>query len=89
MFEGIQSDIQSKRAYNAFTRIIAEPAEAMKSDMEADPNFDFSKWAFEPSKPSLAYEHCKKEFEFQEAQASYIHIQFRRGHWLISAQEKN
>ena len=61
MLEGIQSDMQNKRAYNGYTQRIAE---AIKGDLEANPKFDFASWVFDPEKPSLTFEQCKKEFEF-------------------------
>jgi hypothetical protein len=62
MLEGIQSDITAKVAYNGYTqRLVA----AIKQDIENDPKFDFSKWITDPSKPCLAFEQCKEEFEFK------------------------
>lgn len=61
MLEGIQSDIQAKFAYNGVTQRLAE---AIKQDLDADANFDLSKWLMDSKKPSAAFNQCKEEFDF-------------------------
>lgn len=61
MLEGIQSDIQSKTAYNMCTqRLVA----AIKDDLLVNPKFNLANWAVDTSKKSTAFDQCKEEFEF-------------------------
>ena len=61
LMESLQSDMQSKTAYNPMTQRLAD---AIKADLITYPKFDFADWAYETKKPSATLDQCKEEFEF-------------------------
>lgn len=61
LMEALQSDMQSKTAYNLMTQRLTE---AIKTDQLTNPKFDFSDWATGSKKPSATFDQCREEFEF-------------------------
>lgn len=61
LMEALQSDIQSKTAYNPMTQRLTE---AIKTDLLTNPKFDFANWVMDSKKPSATFDRCKEEFDF-------------------------